>query len=92
MRRDSEDVKTRRWDDEGVKQSELTGCESHRNRHISTPVDALVRRTFSATQVTSIEPSAVIAIGPDVYNGVIVRDFLKAVLRLGRPVGTAISS
>jgi len=50
---------------------------THTNRHISTPVDALVRRTFSATQVTSIEPSAVIAIGPDVYNGVIVRDFLK---------------
>lgn len=57
-----------------------TGKEKERtlaNRQISAPVDTSVNRISSPTQVTIFDPSGVTATGPEVYNGAIVRAFLK---------------
>ena len=46
-------------------------------RHISTPALMSVRSASSPTQVTSRDPSAVIATGPAVCKGAMTRPFLK---------------
>lgn len=55
----------------------MNGYDTPEKRHISAPLSRSVRRACSPTQVTSQRPFRVIATGPPVYNGAIVRAFLK---------------
>ena len=50
-------------------------------RHISTPALMSVRSASSPTQVTSLDPSGVIATGPAVCSGATTRPFLKLCVR-----------
>jgi hypothetical protein len=53
------------------------GKNTPEKRQISVPTSRSVRTACSPTQVTNQRPSRVMATGPPVYNGAIVRAFLK---------------
>ncbi len=93
IRRESEEVKTRRCVEEGETHIDVTDCVSYAHVsvksknststltpakvHIWVPVDTSVNSNSSPVQVTSLCPSGTTATGPPVYSGGTVRAFLN---------------